>query len=118
MPFHLGPMDETFAPARWSAPDYAREGEVSRAWLPPEIIVGHLVIQDESALVWLSAAGPDKPEAYAARIIVQDILREALAEGLSARETVEMARAAILFEAPDIVKLPELMADLRKQWGR
>ena len=117
MPFRPSPMDETFAPARWPAPDYEKTAEVSIATLPTDIIVGHLVIQDESKLAWLSVAGPDMPASHAARLMIADVLRQGLSDNLSARETYTKARDTIIFEAPEIVELPALMAQLRKLWG-
>lgn len=116
MPFRLGPLKETFTPARWPELDYSRNAEVARAWLPADVTVGHLAIQDNMSVAWLASVGPDDPAAYAARTIVQDILTEALAEGVSARDTWDRAQEAILFEAPEIVPLPELVKKLRKEW--
>lgn len=117
MPFKPIKYDETLTPAKWPAPDYTKWAEVSHAWLPDGEDVGDLVIQDESKLVWLSVVGPGKPAAYAARVIVQDILRSALAANKTAREANSEARAAILFRAPEIVNLPELMSKLQKEWN-
>lgn len=116
MPYRESPMQETLAPARWPAPDYAGEAEVMRAWLPPDETVGHLVIQDDSALVFFSIAGPDNPAAYGVRLIVQEILRISIEDGLTARETWNRAQAAAMWEAPEIRPLPELVEQLRAEW--
>lgn len=117
MPYRKATMQETLTPARWPAPDYGASAEVSHAWLPVNQTVGDLVIQDDSKLVWLSGVGPRDGAAYAARCIVQDILRDSLAANLTARDTYNAARKAILFEAPEVVKLPVLMAQLQKKWS-
>lgn len=117
MPYRFGPMEEGLVPARWPAPDYAAEAEVAVAWIPG-FTVGHLVIQDESKLAWLSVIGyATSPAGQGARIIVQNILRQALADGKTARETYDEAREAIMFHAPELVKLPELMTELQKEWN-
>lgn len=115
MPFRLGPLDPVFTPKRWPAPNYRKTGEVARAWLPKNITVGHLIRQGK-ALVWFSAAGPEIPSAYAARLIVDQILRDGLRLGWSVEKTWDKAREAILFEAPILTPLSKITSEYKKIW--
>lgn len=113
MPFYESPMDETFAPKRWPAPDYSGEGEVARAWLPEDETVGWLVIQDDALVFFVSARY--SPAAYGVTQIILDYMRTALREKKTARDTWDELQKKAMWKAPEKRKLDELLNEIRAE---
>lgn len=118
MPFEVeAPMDQTSAPARYPSPNWRGSAEVRMCWLPKQPPVGWLIIQDDMALTWASAAGPDRPAAYAVKEIIQDALQTSLQDRLTCREAWNRVMSKAMFTAPEYVYLPDLGKRLQEEWS-
>lgn len=118
MPFNVdSPMDQTLSPTRYPQPNWLGDAEVRECWLPNEKPVGWLVIQDDTALSWLSAAGPDRPAAYAVKEIVQELIVDSIAQDMTPREAYNRCISVTMFRAPEILSLKAFGARLQEEWS-
>lgn len=118
MPFEVpAPLVETLAPARYPSLNWRKPAEVRECWLPGEKPVGWLVIQDEEALSWLSSVGPDHPAAYAVKEIVQDTLRDSLAQNMDVRSAWNRCMSVAMFRAPEMMDLDKFAKRLSEEWS-
>jgi len=118
MPFNVeAPLVETYTPARYPAPNWSKDAEVRECWLPDEKPVGWMVIQDDEAISWLSSAGPDRPAAYAVKVIIQETLQDSLAQNMDARSAWNRCMAVAMFRAPETMSLEKLVARLQEGWS-
>ena len=113
--FQEKPMVETYAPPRYPSVNWDKPAEVRECWLPDEKPVGWLIIQDEEAISWLSSAGPDRVAAYAAKGIVQETLRRAFFDRLSAREAFDLCTDAAMFRASELMEMKDMSDRLSKE---
>ena len=111
------PMVQTNVVPRYPALNWRKPAEVRECWLPGEKPVGWLVIQDEEALSWLSSVGPDRPAAYAVKEIVQDTLRESLAQNMDVRSAWNRVMSIAMFRAPEEMDLDKFAKRLSEEWS-
>lgn len=108
MPFRPQPADALYAPPRYPAPDWGKDGLTVRVFVPEDNTVGWLVRQGD-AIAWLSAVGPNA-FGYGVRRIVDDVFAAGALAGATADATWDRALSVTLHEMPVERPLSEITA--------